>query len=670
VTRVPPETTGPLPGVSVVVLSKDEPQLARTLELLRPQCDAIGAECVVVDASDGRMEAIHSANAWAQWVDYVGPMCIKVTIPHQRNVGVRRSRGTIVAFCDAGGSPQDGWLAALVQPIIAKRSSATCGPLLPESAAGMMDPANDLPDGAPIEIAITANMAFLRSAFDAVGGFDERYRYGSDTDFGFRLLDAGLRITCAAGARMKMDWGDTERSFKRARYYGKGNVLLFLTHPRRARTVLRMWPDTVAYPIWIVGMCLLLPLGLVSMWLPIGWSLLLAVPIARNRRAPNLGALLRVKLVRAASFLTGWLSVPLHRDVPVVIVPENHENPYLDELCEALQTSGVATEQLSMGVTSSQTLNSLLVLPRLAWRRLRGARVVHVHWTYHFAWAWATDVPVLRRASRWWFGTLLACARGLGLRVVYTAHNVLPHSPVFDDDRRARVALLRRSDEVIALTEAAKERLQGEFDVPAAKVTVVPEGAPKPTTAHARTTPAEQPLAVLFGHLDRYKGVDLLLDAAATDGQIGVELLGESSDRSYADALLERIERLRASGRHAEWQDRRFTTDELECLLAKATMVVLPFRDITNSTSLRVAMTHRVPCVLPSLPALADLPRTAALWFEPDDARDLARAMRAVVAITDDERAAVADAASRWLAEWSWDRVAAATRQVYERALR
>ena len=470
---------------------------------------------------------------------------------------------------------------------------------------------------------------------------------------------------------MKMDWGDTDRSIRRARYYGKGNVLLFLTHPRRARTVVRLWPDTIAYPLWIVGMVLLAPVALVALWVPVGWLLLLCVPIARNRRAPSLGALLRVKLVRAVSFLTGWVTVPLHRDLPVVIVPENHQNPYLDELCAALEASGVAATQLSMGPTASQTLNTLLLLPRLTWRRMRGARILHLHWTYPFAWRWAMGVPVLRRAPRWWFTTLLAFARLLRFRIVYTAHNVLPHSPVFDDDRAARAALLRRSDEVITLSEAARTRLRDEFGVAESTVTVVPEGAPRASWIAARSMRDDRPLAVMFGHLDRYKGVDLLLDAAtAAGGTIDVELLGESSDPGYTEALRGGLERLRGAGGHGTWQGHRFTTEDLECLLKRATMVVFAFREITNSTSLRVAMAHRVPCVLPSLPALAEVPRAAAFWCEPDDVGDLARAMRAVLAATDDERASASDAAVGWLARWGWDRVGASTREVYERALR
>ena len=46
-----------------------------------------------------------------------------------------------------------------------------------------------------------------RTAFDAVGGFDEAFAYGSDIDFTWRLTDDGYRIRSAPDAMVRHDWG-------------------------------------------------------------------------------------------------------------------------------------------------------------------------------------------------------------------------------------------------------------------------------------------------------------------------------------------------------------------------------------------------------------------------------------------------------------------------------
>ena len=101
------------------------------------------------------------------------------------------------------------------------------------------------------------------------------------------------------------------------------------------------------------------------------------------------------------------------------------------------------------GPTSSQTVN-LLALPfLLVWHRARGVRLLHIHWVHPFLLAWARGDRT-RGAVQRGFELFLALADALGYRIVWTAHNLLPHVPVFRDDVAARRALLAHSDAVIA----------------------------------------------------------------------------------------------------------------------------------------------------------------------------------------------------------------------------
>lgn len=267
--------------ISIVVISKDEPALDVTLTGVRAQAEELGRpyELIVVDASEGRLDHIRQAHLQVTWIDFQKPAGVGVSIPHQRNHGVRSATGDVIVFTDSGCVPRPGWLATLVDPIESGREDAVAGPApAPDAADSTYEMSNPeaferagyLPESA------TINLAFRRAVFDAVGGFDERFEYGSDVDFTWRLNDAGYRIKAEAGAVVEHDWGDARRQIKRSYRYGVGRARLYRKHRGRLRTIWRRDPIVVAYPLFLLG----LPL---TVRYPV-YPLLLAVPAWRNRR--------------------------------------------------------------------------------------------------------------------------------------------------------------------------------------------------------------------------------------------------------------------------------------------------------------------------------------------------------------------------------------------------
>ena len=77
------------------------------------------------------------------------------------------------------------------------------------------------------EAASTINLAFRREVFDTVGGFDEGFAYGSDTDFSWRVTDAGYRIRSVPDAIALHDTGTLRRQLRRSYLYGKARVRLY-----------------------------------------------------------------------------------------------------------------------------------------------------------------------------------------------------------------------------------------------------------------------------------------------------------------------------------------------------------------------------------------------------------------------------------------------------------
>ena len=103
--------------ISIVIINKDEMAVDDTLSDVVRQAKDFGepAEVIVVDASDGRLDAVRLRHeAAVRWIDFTPPPGVGVSIPHQRNVGVRAAQGEIIVFTDAGCRPHPTFGSAIM----------------------------------------------------------------------------------------------------------------------------------------------------------------------------------------------------------------------------------------------------------------------------------------------------------------------------------------------------------------------------------------------------------------------------------------------------------------------------------------------------------------------------------------------------------------------------
>ncbi|MEH0933936.1 glycosyltransferase [Micromonospora psammae] len=269
--------------VSVVIISKNERGLDDTLRALAPQCVDMGAETIVVDASNGALDDIAEKHPGVRWIKFTGTRRDKrITIPEQRNAGVRAATGEVIVFIDCGCVPEPGWLRTLTGPILAGDEEIVTGPTPSRLRASVYDAHVDRrATRRYVDECPTGNLAFTRRAFDAVRGFDESFDYGSDIDISWRWRAAGFRIL-SSEAVVRVDWGTAPRQVKRSFLWGAGRARLYVKHRNRLRELPRRDPIVLAYPLFMLG----LPVMLLSVYWPVAmlYPALVVLPLWRNRR--------------------------------------------------------------------------------------------------------------------------------------------------------------------------------------------------------------------------------------------------------------------------------------------------------------------------------------------------------------------------------------------------
>jgi glycosyltransferase involved in cell wall biosynthesis len=355
------------PAISVVIISKDEPDLDETLMSLRPQCEANFAECIVVDASEGRLENIRRLHPWMRWIEFVPPLGTRFSIPHQRNVGVRAARADVIAFCDSGGMPEDCWLERITEPVLRGAYRASCGPIQPMGKS-VYPRINDYPSGSVVTTIPTGNLCFRREDFERVGGFDERYEYGSDLDFGVRLRDAEVYVQSVRDAVMQISYGDRSRQLKREWRYGRARArhIRFLRHHRTE--ILRESPEMLAYPaLGVTGVIAVLTAVATGLWwLPLPWCIALLAFYWRNRDSGSPAMAMLGHLVYGTSAVIELVRTPLPR-WPIVTVVTEGDN--VEDFVLALGHVGVPVRICSQ--------SDLRIPGSIVWSRMAGVRVMH-----------------------------------------------------------------------------------------------------------------------------------------------------------------------------------------------------------------------------------------------------------------------------------------------------
>jgi succinoglycan biosynthesis protein ExoA len=271
--------------ISVIVPVRNEARfIERTLTQLTAQnCDPERFEIIVVDgeSTDGtpdlvtkfveRHQNVHLYTNPQQWGSAA------------RNIAIRHARGDVVVLVDGHCELSDSQYLRKIADAF-ERSGADCvgrpqpldiagaSALQRAIAAARASRLGHHPDSfvyssaegfVPAE---SVAVAYRRSVFDAVGGFDETFDACEDVEFNHRIDQAGLRCFFTPEVAVRYAPRDSLSGlFRQLVRYGRGRVRLWRKHPETfsLRSLVPL--------LFVVGLIVGLPMGLASSWLLVGY---------------------------------------------------------------------------------------------------------------------------------------------------------------------------------------------------------------------------------------------------------------------------------------------------------------------------------------------------------------------------------------------------------------
>jgi len=275
----------------------------------------------------------------------------------------------------------------------------------------------------------------------------------------------------------------------------------------------------------------------------------------------------------------------------------------------------------------------------------------------------------------------------LPFKVVYTAHNVLPHD---EEERRAfgmKFAfrwIYRLSDFVITHSEQDKNDIMDTFGVSPTRLKTIPHGdydffrmvsqESRPSVRKRYKIRDDEKLVLFFGALRRYKGVHKLISALANVGrrELRMKLLivGRLVNEKYFDELESLIaekglsDRVILIGKYVPFE-------EIGDFFKAADIVALPYQHIYDSGVLRLAFSFAKPVIATRVGIFNQLVAEGKNGFlVDDDTNSIAEVLVQVQQMREDKLQAMGEYSSHTFGEMlSWERIAAKTARIYQNLL-
>jgi beta-1,4-mannosyltransferase len=340
------------------------------------------------------------------------------------------------------------------------------------------------------------------------------------------------------------------------------------------------------------------------------------------------------------------------------------KNPYLQLLSTGLQEAGVSVSLF----TGLRGLFPLLFIGKYG-----RPDIIHLQWHHlFFASAHLPFFPI-RLALAALFYLQFFVLRWLGVRYVWTVHNITHHESHQDEWELWHCRILaRRADRLIVHCPTAVAIVAEAYQVTEKKFAVVPLGnygewyglaQDKKIARNLLGIQASARLFVFFGAVRPYKGIEQLIDCFTAIPDENAELL---------IAGMPMVKELAAELRARAAQDTRVRLhldyvpdDMLVRYLSAADIVVLPYTDVLTSSAVNLAAALGKCCIIPRLSCMKDFPEETVLFYTHNDKDSLQAMISGALNMDTEALERTGSQAQQFVRQFSWSFVGRQTAAIY-----
>ena len=183
-------------------------------------------------------------------------------------------------------------------------------------------------------------------------------------------------------------------------------------------------------------------------------------------------------------------------------------------------------------------------------------------------------------------------------RFIMTVHNLLPHNNRGFIQRLLFRLIYRIPVALVVHTEQMRDGLVRQFSVSERRIVVMPHGVDLPSRSTVNPLPSDRLRILMFGGINRYKGVDVLFESLryCDDINFDIFLVGECRDAEFEHELESLIARLPVQ--HKVFWTKGFVPEkDLYDYFSSVDVVALPYRSIDQSGVLFTSLGFGVPVI-------------------------------------------------------------------------